>query len=320
MNRWFSIMLLLPIWFAVIVYLSVLSFFRLENQALEDWRLKQVVNNCTDSAIEELLEASDLGMDYNDWGNFNADPELALKDFVDTFLLNYDIPLNDTNRDLVKTKYIQALCVAGYDGYYIYDHRKTMDGGGAELVSSPKMPYLWRDERIAGRYVTYALNMGFDKCYKITDATITKDAMPISQKEALKIINTRISDDLMERVDRAYKNGWTSSVNIPTDLTTVKSVNPISSPTVLAFVDNVDITSFKPVNAFGIGGSRAQMARPVAAYKRLNNATGEWTKYYSFTDLLPPGINNDRSLIDDVYMSPEDAASNGYYHDPLYMN
>ena len=71
---------------------------------------------------------------------------------------------------------------------------------------------------------------------------------------------------------------------------------------------------------FGIGGSRAQMARPVAAYKRLNNATGEWVKYYSYTDLLPAGINDDKALIDDVYMSPEDAASHGYYHDPLYMN
>lgn len=320
MSRWFSILLVLPIWFAAILYLSVMSFFRLENQALEDWRLKQVVNNCTDSAIEELLEASDLGMDYNDWGNFNTDPDLALKDFIDTFLLSYDMPLNDTTRDLVRTNFIQAFCVAGYDGYYIYDHRKTEDGGGYTLVGSPKIPYLYKDESVPGRYVTYAINMGYDTCYKLTDATITKDVMPVSQKEALKIINTRVSDDLMERVDRAYKNGWNESVNIPTELTTVKSTNPIQSPTVLAFVDNINITTLKPVNAFGIGGSRAKVARPVAAYKRRNADTGEWVKYYSYTDLLPPGINDDKTLIEDVYMSPEDAASAGYYHDPLYMN
>lgn len=320
MNRWFSILLILPIWFAAIIYVAVMSFFRLENQALEDWRLKQVVNNCTDSAIEELLEASDLGMDYNDWGNFNTDPELALSDFVDTFLLNYDVPLNDTNRDVVKTNYIQAFCVAGYDGYYIYDHRETEPGGGYSLVGSTKIPYLYKDESRPGRYVTYALNMGFDKCYKLTDATITQDASPVSQKEALRIINTRISDDLMERVDRAYKNGWLSTVYIPSDLTSVHSTNPIESPTVLAFVDNVDMTSFKPVNAFGIGGSRAKVARPVSAYKRLNNVTGTYVKYYAYSDLLPEGINDDKTLIEEVFMSVEDAASHGYYHDPLYMN
>lgn len=320
MSRWYSMLMILPVWFAIIVYLSVMMFFRLENQALEDWRLKQVVNNCTDSAIEELLEASDLGMDYNDWGDFNTDPDLALSDFVDTFLLNYNMPLNNTTREEVKINFIQAFCVAGYDGYYVYDHRVTEKGGGYSLVGSPKIPYLYKDERVPGRYVTYAINMGFDKCYKLTDATITKADMPVSQKEALKIINTRISDDLMERVDRAYKNGWQESVNIPTALTTIHSTNPIQSPTVLAFVDNVNITTVKPVNAFGIGGSRAKVARPVAAYKRLNNDTGEWVKYYSYTDLLPPGINDDKSLIEEVYMSPEDAASAGYYHDPLYMN
>lgn len=50
------------------IYLCGFVFFRNEIQALDDWRIKQVVNNCTDSAIEELLEASDLGMDYADWG------------------------------------------------------------------------------------------------------------------------------------------------------------------------------------------------------------------------------------------------------------
>lgn len=320
MGRFFSILLVLPIWFCAVVYVSMMSAFRLENQALEDWRLKMIVNNCTDSAIEELLEASDLGMDYNDWGDFNTDPELALSDFIDTFLLSYDLPLTDSNRSLVKTNFIQAFCVAGYDGYYIYDHRETSPGNGADLVGSPKLPYLYKDETKPGRYITYALNMGYEKCYRLTDATITKAESPVSQKEAMKIINTRISDDLMERVDRAYTNGWTSSVYIPTDLTTVSSTNPIQSPTVLAFIDNVDLSSDKPVNAFGIGGSRARMARPVSAYKRLNVTTGEWVKYYCYSDQLPPGINDDQTLIDDVYMSPEEAATNGYYHDPLYMN
>ena len=30
---------------------------------------------------------------------------------------------------MIKTNYIQAFCVAGYDGYYIYDHRNAESGG-----------------------------------------------------------------------------------------------------------------------------------------------------------------------------------------------
>lgn len=320
MSKTFSIILIIPLWFCAMIYLAFIAFFQIETKALDDWRLKQVVNNCTDSAIEELLEASDLGMDYADWGKFKADPELALNDYVDTFLLNYDLPLNDTNRDMVKVNYIQAFCVAGYDGYYIYDHRKTADNGGYELVGSPKLPYIYKDTTKPGRYVTYAINMGYDRCYKLTDATITLAKSPISQKEAMKVINTRISDDLMERVDRAYDRGWLQSVYIPSGLTTISSTNPIESPTVLAFMDNVDLNSVNKVNAFGIGGSRARVARPVSAYKRKNNVTGQWVKYYSYSDLLPEGINNDQALIEEVYMSPEEAAEAGYHHDPLYMN
>lgn len=320
MSRAFSILILLPLWFLAVIYLCGFVFFQNEIRALDDWRLKQVVNNCTDSAIEQLLEASDLGMDYADWGNFNADPELALDDFVDTFLLNYNLPLTDDNREMVKINYIQAFCVAAYDGYYIYDHRKTADDGALELVGSPKIPYLWRDTSKPGRYVTYALNMGYDKVYKLTDATITRADSPLPKSEVMKVINNRISDDLRERVDRAYENGWLQTVYIPSGLTTISSTNPIQSPTVLAFLDNVDIDSVTKVNAFGIGGSRAKVARPVSAYKRKNNITGEWVKYYAYSDLLPEGINDDQSLIEEVYMSPEEAAKAGYHHDPLYMN
>ncbi len=95
MSKVFSLLMIIPIWFIAMLYLATITFYRVESQSIEDWRIKTVVNYCTDSAIEELLEASDLGMDYADWGKFHADPDLALKDFVDTFLLSYRLPLNN---------------------------------------------------------------------------------------------------------------------------------------------------------------------------------------------------------------------------------
>lgn len=318
MSKVFSLLMIIPIWFIAMLYLATITFYRVESQSIEDWRIKSVVNYCTDSAIEELLEASDLGMDYADWGKFHADPDLALKDFVDTFLLSYRLPLNNESREMIKTNYIQAFCVAGYDGYYIYDHRNA-ENGGYTLVGSPKIPYLYADTTKPGRYVTYALNMGNQRCYKLTDATITQAPSPVSDSECMKIINTRISDDLMERVDRAYTNGWLQSVYIPTSMTALTRTNPVQSPTVMAFMDNIDLDTMYKVQAFGIGGSRAKVARPVSAYIR-EDANGSMVKYYSYTDLLPDGINNDQAFIKEVFMSPEDAAEAGYHHDTLYMN
>ncbi|MCM1441698.1 MAG: hypothetical protein NC131_21185 [Roseburia sp.] len=313
------------------LFLTYVRFFQLETQALEDWRLKQVVNNCTDSAIEELLEASDLGMDYADWGRFNADPDLALDDYLTTFLLNYNMPITESNKEIIKTNFIKAFCVAGYDGYYIYDHRRVPDEKGMKiggkygstyaLVGSPKLPYLYRDYTKGDRYVTYALNMGYQRCYKLTDATITMATNPLGKAETMRLINNRISDDLMERVDRAYENGWLESVYIPSSLANISSTQPIESPTVLCFMDDVDLTSVLPVNAFGIGGSRARVARPVSGYKRMYQ--GRMTKFYSYHDLLPSTFADGSSIeaaIEQVFMSPEEAAEAGYQHDPLYMN
>lgn len=294
---------------------------------LEDWHLKQVVNNCTDSAIEELLEASNLGMDYADWGRFNTDPDLALDDYLMTFLLNYDMPITERNKEDVKANYIKAFCVVGYDGYYIYDLRTDLVDNGLlhkdveyNLISSPKMPFLYKDER-DDRYVTYALNMGFKRCYRVTDATLSVVNSPLSQEETLKIINTRVSDDLMQRVDRAYENNWLESVYIPTSLSTLSSTNAIESPTVMCFMDGVDLNSYTKVNAFGIGGSRAKVSRPVAAYQRIVN--GSPMKFYAYHDLLPDTLPNGDSfntVIEEMFMSPQEAAAAGYYHDPLYMN
>lgn len=319
MGRLISVYMVIPVIFIMWVYVSLVNNINSEDITLADMHLKIAVNNASDSAIEELLKASDLGMDYADWGKFRADPDLALNDFVDTFLLNYNMPLTEYNRNLVKTKYIQVFCVASYDGYYIYDHRKKYEDGGADLVSSPKLPYLYKDESIPGRNVTYALNMGFSRCYKLTDATITRAKSPVDKATTLKIINTRISDDMRQRVDKAHENGMIDSIYIPTGLTTISRTNPIESPTIIAYVDNVDLDSVQKLSAFGIGGSRAKIARPVSAYQRKNTETGEWTKYYAYSDLLPGNISEDNTIIENVFMSVEDAASQGYWSDPLYV-
>jgi len=61
-----------------------------------------VSNYASDSAIEEMLDVADLGTDYVEWGKFNTDPEIALRDYIDTFLMSFDLPLTEENREMVK--------------------------------------------------------------------------------------------------------------------------------------------------------------------------------------------------------------------------
>lgn len=314
MSKVFSLFLFVPLFFIMMTSVMWMQFYQYQEQEVADDELKAVVNYSVDSAIEELLEAADLGMDYADWGKMKVDPKLALDDFINTFLMNYDMPITDDNKSLVRSAYMPVFCVAAFDGYYMYDRQKVNKEGDFELLSSPKIPYTYNK----GQY-TYALNMGFNKCYAVLDNSVIWTNNPIGKKETLKIINTRISDDFASRVDSAYKNGWASSVFIPAGIAEVSRTQPIQSPAVLAFVDNVDLYMGHNISCFGIGGARVKTVRAVAAYQR------DGTKYYAYADLLPAELfNTDGSpvstYIEDMFSTVQDAAQAGYHHDTLYMN
>lgn len=318
MNRVLSILLFVPVIFVAFLYLYYATVIDSSLNRINDYHLKTVSNYASDSAIEEMLDVADLGTDYVEWGKFNTDPEVALRDYIDTFLMSFDLPLTEENREMVKVNYLKVFTVAGYDGYYVYDHRAIDEGSQLAFVCSPKIPYLYKDMSKNDREVTYALSMG-DKCFKITNATLSLVKSPLSKNKVLEIINDRISDDLINRIDQQYPNGWNRQVYLPNALTSISKTNPIAGPTVLALVDGVDLLRGKKVAAFGIGGAMATVARPVSAYQR-RGADGQWVKYYCYSDLLPEDVSGDRSVIEEVFMKIEDAAKAGYHYDMTYMN
>lgn len=318
MNRVLSLILFVPILFISFIYLYYAKVIDSGLNRVSDYHLKLVANYASDSAIEEMLDVADLGTDYVEWGKFNTDPEIALKDYIDTFLISYNLPLTPENREMVKINFLKVFVVAGYDGYYVYDHRSIDEGSLYEFVCSNKLPYLYKDMSKNDREVSYALTMG-TKCYRVTNATLNLVNSPLPKSQTLEVINSRISDDLINRIDRQYTGGWNRQVYLPNELTSISKVNPIAGPTVLALVDNVDLSRGKKVNAFGIGGAMATVARPISAYER-KGADGNWVKYYCYSDLLPEDISGDRSVIKEVFMRAEDAAKAGYHYDSIYMN
>lgn len=316
MSRVFFLILFVPVYFIAMVVLYLAIILQLETTSLEEFRLRQAVNYSVDSAVGEMLGSSDLNMDYANWGRLTIDPDLAVEAYSNCFCLNYGIPTNNENRELVQNAYTKLFVVCAYDGYYVYESRKISDDDYA-YISTPKLIYKYKDNNDN----TYALNLGIDHCWRMSNAgKLAYIKTPMSAKDCLKEINRQVSDDLNYRLDQYFENGWINTLYIPADVTTISTSNPINRPTVLAFVSDVDLSTAKRISAFGVGGANVTQARPVAAYKRNGR------KYYCYSDLLPKelftAINPDgsKTFIEEMFMTCEEAAEEGYYHDTLYMN
>ena len=309
MNRGFGFLLSVPLFFISVCVVLQVYTVKQEERQLEEYVLTFAIDYSTDAAVEEMLEMSHLGQDYADKGKTNADPEVALTTFLNMMCMNYDLPLTDTARMQIESGYIPIFCVAAYDGYYIYLPRADREGGWY-LQGSQKIPYAYE---VGDKY--YALNLGAETAYLLQNGKLTRvtlESHGISVDEVYRQINTRVSDDLMYRFQENTGRG-SEFVYIPSNMTTIKQVNAIQSPTVMAFIDGWDFKSNRAVSAFSIGGARVESARMVAGYE-IVGADGVVTKFYSYADLLP-----DNAHIINMFTSVEEAARNGYYYDSVYM-
>ena len=316
MSRIFSIFLFLPMYFLIMVLVFYIALTNYENQSVEEFRLKKAINYCIDAATAEMLETGDLGMDYANWGKFKTNPDLAVEAYANAFCLNYGLQTNKENRELVEHAYTRLFVVCAYDGYYVYEPKMVSEDGDYAFVSTPKLPYSYTNGN-----TSYALNLGLKDCWRFSSTNkLSKVDTPLSETATLREINKRVSDDLAYRLDQQFENGWTKSLYIPFEVTTVSSTNAINRPSVLAFADNIDIVSAKKISAFGVGGAHVSQARSVAAYRRNGQ------KYYAYSDLLPENMftatnpDGSKTFIEAMFMTCKEAAEAGYYHDTLFMN
>lgn len=309
MNRGFGFLLAVPLFFCCCLTLILVQEVRTEQMQLEEYVLKYAIDYSTDAAVEEMLNTAHLGQDYADKGKTNADPEVALSTFLNLMCLNYDLPLTDKAKLQIESGYIPVFCVAAYDGYYLYSPTKDADGG-YYLQCSLKQPYTY----LKGN-AYYTLTLGGDSVYKLQNGNLTKETLSsqgITEAEAYRAINATVSDALVYQFQESTgKEG--EYIYIPSQMSTIKQVNPISGPTVLSFVDGWDLKTTHSISAFSIGGAQVEDARMVAGYVVVN-ADGSSTKLYAYADLLPAG-----TPIVDTFTSVEAAAREGYYYDAVYM-
>ena len=309
MKRFFWVLLWIPVTMYALFLVAYTMFLNNMAESADDMYLNLLANYCSDAATVELLDTADIGTDYTSEG-IVVDPELAVDEYGTMLALAQGYQPTQEVIDTVLRDNVKVLYVCAYDGYYVYQNELVGDGEYA-LIGTFKLPYTYEDDN--GNL--YALTLGGNKCWKFTsDGTGTtllrEQSSGLSPDLANSVINKRISDDMNKRITDIYVqdgNGWSNRVYIPASLSNFTSVNPVTSPTVLAFVDGISNGT-----AFGIGGTKLTEARKVAGYEL------EGIKYYCYVDLLPAGIR-EGNVIEAMFDSTDDAARAGYHCDVRYM-
>lgn len=276
---------------------------------LNSMHLSVNVNYAVDAAVEDLVASSaNLDSDYIEGGAITIEPQEALDTFCEILVRGMGWSPSAENIMLIKTEYIKAFLVAGYDGYYIAKSTRINDGGAYDLLFTPKMPYV-RDGR--------AYNLGFD-CYDVYDAYSGTGATRYYTSDMLKaktIVNTIITDEfnatVAEHAD--YEKG---AVYFPSALTELnEAINPIENVSILVYVQGIgtDSVNVSP-DVFTIGGSRVAKASYVVAYER------DGQNWYAFANDFIEMKNHVAVNVHGMYESAVLAAEAGYSLDILSLD
>lgn len=310
MGRFNSICACFSIFLLAFVFVHFTIYYEEANREFKEHEVDVSVNYAIDAAVEEMLISTvDLKLDYADFEYVSVDPEIALQTYCEVLLDNLGYAVTDENIQMIKTNNTPAFIVCGYDGYYVGQPTKISDAGTYDLLFSEKKPYMYYDNG-----VIYSLNLGGKDCKVIRNGIITKEKVPLTVEECRAKINAQVTEDFMKAV---YDNNlgqvdMLSQIIVPGELTIVSRTNPVKTPTVLAYVNNLYLAPGKPIESFGIGGARLTHTDFVGGYTRVVNGVSR--KYYCPTRLKPDGITFEK-----IFEKPEYAAQEGYYCDIRYI-
>lgn len=323
MSKHFGIVNMVSLIFFAALLVAYIHYVGKERDEIEQLKLSYAIDYSADAAVAAMLhQTGRLDMDYTQSGYVAVDPQLALETFLEVFCFNYDLHPTEANKQLIK-EFITVAAVATYDGYYLATEQRVRNGDGNfpetpagdgdwDLVFSMKYPYAYE---YGG--VLYALNMGMEYTTALSSSTLYRiDGLPpnetgqMSREEARAVINDRVSSHMAEVTQQKNENNsnWRHSFYIPSQLTTFTGVNPITGPSFLVLVQNVNLSTSRPISGFSVSGSSIVQVRWIAGYERA----GE--KYYAYADQLPANID-----VDSLFSTMEEAAQAGYYADILYL-
>lgn len=300
MSKFPTIGAFLSIIVCIISITFALNYRKAVYKVLQERRAEYAVNFAADAAVDSIVgNSTDLGLDYSTGDSIAAGPNVALETFLQVFCKNYGFALTEESYAVIKNDYLPMFMVAVYDGYYIAEQHQISQAGGHDLVFSLKQPYLYEDTT-----GIYGLNLGGLDAKKFKSSVIQKVDAPISQEHQSVVINTLVSDTIVETVCRHKEGQLQTAFYLPSSATSIVNTNPIKGVTVMAYVEGIDVGYGRSSDVFGIGGARVTKATYCIAYVRNGQ------KLYTYEHLVPTGVTKEAT-----FTSPQEAAAAGYYFD-----
>lgn len=274
-------------------------------------RLQIAVNYAVDAATKEMKESSsNLGQDYESISKINVDPTVAMDMFSTILAKNYNVPVNSTNQQALMLDYVPVFMVATYDGYYVMRKEIINSSGIENMLFSPKLPYSQTYREADNSTSIYSYNLSLTAAIKVdaNGGVYKVDYPPLSRTEQSDLINSKVSDVLNEYLTKYANDDPRGLVYIPSEMTTIRSTNPIRNTTVFAYIDNFDLAGYgMDLQSFGIGGAEIKQKKVVVGFSMTIN--GRTERYYAYSDKVPSGVTPI-----ETFDSQEDAAKQGYYY------
>lgn len=306
--NFFAVMVLL---FLVVVYHNTATVI---DREFQEERLRLAVSYAAEAAFQSTLSVEDLSIDYLDMEGVMINPGNSLDIFKSVLCLNYNMSASEENLAHLDS-YIPTAVLAGNNGYYILTMSEDDDtpgdgisGGDYKLRWSIKKPYT---VKIGDTY--YAVNIHTGSWTSVRDMGGTLEinegtSLPygIDKEAVLRIINTRIMQDMLFEIQRRNfnKEPWEYKFYLP-PVQTTSGVNPITGPSFLIFVEGVDFASPTKVDAVSVAGFKTIRKRVVVGYR--DPSTGR--KYYAYEGQIPSNL---LVYADNYFDDVEEAAKAGY--------
>lgn len=325
MNRSFGIVNMMVVLYVAALLGAMIVYNYKEKDELERMKLSYAIDFASDSATMALLQTEHLDMDYTRNKFFALNPQLALDAFLDVICFNYGMYPTAANKAEMKG-YIPVAAVAAYDGYYLASPQLIRNGGGLypetpaadvdwDLTFGMKLPYAYHYEPNG---TSYALNMGLDSMLVLTSSSLTEqqglpplDGRTMTKQEAGARINDTISNAMAYSINQTNEANynWRHSFYVPSELTRLRGVNAVTGPSFLVIMQNLAITTARPISGFSVGGSSIDFTRMIVGYVRGG------VRYYNYADKLNTEVGLER-----LFATPEEAALAGYYYDAAPVN
>jgi hypothetical protein len=313
----------------------MLPFLYINNYKTNDLRLTKELemryNAAIDTAVIDAAKAlkfnvnQDKEAQYESAKKINVNVEEAIQAFWNTLYLNFEAR-DDSILGGVLQRYVPAVVVIGYDGYYLYTIDKFRNDNGENEerhVLQPKKPYAYVDAN--GNSLSFTLD-DFVTVYEKSTKTwhygkrdelapecptvpLLQNAETFDQVRRITIVNA-IQNDLQYFInyhnEHAKRYGISYTFTLPY-ITQEEWNNSIDDVGVMAFIQGLPIGK-TTYNHYALGGSRLIKRSEIKG--AVDKNTG--VKYYFRNECRSIFTSTDYEILE-TYTNEKEAAAAGYF-------